>query len=168
MIGFDARAQDPPIVVSGEGPCLLEELIYALDGRVTPQCHASTIVESPSGLAVAWFGGSYENHPDVGIWFSRQQNGKWTSPVEVVDGTEGEDNDYACWNPVLFQPKAGPLAVPARSRLVGLRWLTVHSQLDAHGLAGGCLWQYDHRDGIVGNGRFQRRRQVEHQARFVE
>ena len=37
----------------------------------TPQCHASTIVETPSGLVASWFGGEHERHPDVRIWTSR-------------------------------------------------------------------------------------------------
>ncbi|MCH2614871.1 MAG: exo-alpha-sialidase, partial [Opitutales bacterium] len=30
-------------------------------------------------------------------------------PVELVDGSENEEQDYACWNPVVFQPADGPL-----------------------------------------------------------
>ena len=109
MICSDTYSQNPPIAVSGKGACSSAELIYALDGRATPECHASTIVETPFGLVAAWFGGSHERHPDVGIWVSRQQGDKWSAPVEVVDGSEGEDKEYACWNPVLFQPSTGPL-----------------------------------------------------------
>ena len=36
-----------------------------------PSCHASTIVETTQGgLVSAWFGGTAEKHPDVGIWVS--------------------------------------------------------------------------------------------------
>ena len=27
----------------------------------------------------------------------------------MADGSEGEDKEYPCWNPVLFQPAKGPL-----------------------------------------------------------
>ena len=79
-----------------------------------PSCHASTIAETKSGLVTAWFGGTKESDPDVGIWLSRQEGGKWMEPVEVVNGVqknpaEGKPKRYACWNPVLFQPKDGPL-----------------------------------------------------------
>jgi predicted neuraminidase len=72
-----------------------------------PQCHASTIVETKNGLAAAWFGGKHERSPDVGIWLSRQIAGKWTAPVEVADGAQHPR--YPCWNPVLFEPRNGPL-----------------------------------------------------------
>jgi predicted neuraminidase len=78
------------------------------------QCHASTIVETPAGLVAAWFGGTSEKHPDVGIWLSRQVAGRWTPPVEVANGIQKTNSGespkrFACWNPVLFQPKTGPL-----------------------------------------------------------
>jgi predicted neuraminidase len=74
-----------------------------------PQCHASTIVETDGGLVAAWFGGTHERHPDVGIWLSRLVDGKWTAPIEVANGIESATNRYPCWNPVLFQPRNGPL-----------------------------------------------------------
>jgi predicted neuraminidase len=74
-----------------------------------PECHASTIAEPLGGLVAAWFGGTGERNPDVGIWVSRQEDGKWTPPVEVANGVQSETNRYPCWNPVLFQPKAEPL-----------------------------------------------------------
>jgi hypothetical protein len=49
-----------------------------------PECHASTIVElAPGSLGAAWFGGTKERHPDVGIWFARQEKGRWQRAVEV-------------------------------------------------------------------------------------
>jgi len=109
LFSSSLQANEPPQASAGEGACLSAQLIYALEGRPTPQCHASTIVETPSGFVAAWFGGTREKNPDVGIWVSRQVNGEWSTPVEVVNGSENEDQDYACWNPVLFQPKKGPL-----------------------------------------------------------
>lgn len=67
-----------------------------------PSCHASTIAHTKDGLAAAWFGGSYEKHPDVGIWFSRFIDGKWSVPVEVADGVQHASLRYPTWNPVLF------------------------------------------------------------------
>ncbi len=32
-----------------------------------PQCHATTIAESPQGLVAAWFGGTRKKAPDVGV-----------------------------------------------------------------------------------------------------
>jgi predicted neuraminidase len=68
-----------------------------------PSCHASTIVETKSGLVAAWFGGTYERHPDVGIWVSHFKNGKWSESVEVANGVENDTLRYPTWNPVLFQ-----------------------------------------------------------------
>jgi predicted neuraminidase len=73
------------------------------------QCHASTIVETKGTLIAAWFGGTGEGHSDVGIWVSRLNHGQWTAPVEVARGKQADGSPQPCWNPVLFQPKAGPL-----------------------------------------------------------
>ncbi len=99
----------PPLATAGEGAYLKGELIYPLDNKPTPECHASTIVETPSGLVAAFFAGTEEKDPDVGIRVTRLVDNKWTFPEEVVNGVENENLRYPCWNPVLFQPKDGPL-----------------------------------------------------------
>ena len=73
-----------------------------------PSCHASTIAATPTGLVAAWFGGTDEGNPDVGIWLTRQDGKGWSSPVEVARG-ERDGKRLPCWNPVLFQPEGGPL-----------------------------------------------------------
>jgi len=83
------------------------ELIY--DEAPFPQCHASTIELARDGLVAAWFGGTYERHPDVGIWFARREAEAWTPPVEVANGVQDESTRHPCWNPVLFQMPGGPL-----------------------------------------------------------
>lgn len=94
-------AQTPPGL-------LKSEFIY--DTAPFPSCHATTIVEPiGSGLVAAWFGGTAERNPDVGIWVSRHDEGKWTTPVEVANGVQPDGTRHPCWNPVLFQPKSGPL-----------------------------------------------------------
>lgn len=84
------------------------QLIYPLDNRPTPQCHASSIAETDRGLVAAWFGGEREGHACVGIWIARHLNGSWCEPEEVTNGLSGETR-YPCWNPVLFQSENGPL-----------------------------------------------------------
>lgn len=73
--------------------------------------HASTVVETAEGLVAAWFGGTDEGHPDVGIWVSRRGPGGWSAPVEVANGAQGDGARHPCWNPVLFQPARGPLVL---------------------------------------------------------
>ena len=96
-----------------ESPVIASEFIY--ESAPFPSCHASTIVESADGtLVAAWFGGTREKHPDVGIWVSRRVNDVWTTPTEVSNGVQYKKTDgtivrHPTWNPVLFQPKNGPL-----------------------------------------------------------
>ncbi len=87
---------------------LKSEFIY--ETAPFPSCHASTLTEpSGGGLIAAWFGGTAEKNPDVGIWVARLDHGKWTPPVEVATGLQTNGKRLPCWNPVLFQPKTGPL-----------------------------------------------------------
>jgi predicted neuraminidase len=88
---------------------LKAEFIYPSEHRPTPQCHASTIAASKDGLVAAWFGGSYEGHPDVGIWTSLHDGQDWSIPILVADGVLSPTERHSCWNPVLFQPETGPL-----------------------------------------------------------
>ena len=99
LLGRGAAAAEPG-VVSAE---------FIFEKAPFPQCHASTIVEMKGGLVAAWFGGTRERNPDVGIWVSRLEGGKWSAPVQVADGKQTDGKQHPCWNPVLFRPKDGPL-----------------------------------------------------------
>jgi len=99
----------PEAASPGRGACLKAELIYALDDRPTRECHASTIVETSSGLLAAWFGGKGEGSPDVGIWLARHDGTAWSRPVEVANGKQPTGERYPCWNPALSRPRRGPL-----------------------------------------------------------
>ncbi len=88
------------------------ELIFPLEDRPTPGCHASTIEQTTSGqIVAAWFAGTDEGEEDVGIWVSRLENGQWSRPVEAANGVMSPQKRYPCWNPVLFQPREGPLVL---------------------------------------------------------
>ncbi|MCD6394821.1 MAG: exo-alpha-sialidase [Planctomycetes bacterium] len=115
----------PDVARPGENGFIKGELIYSLDDKPTPQCHASTIAETKSGLVAAWFGGKHEKNPDVGIWVSRHIGAQWSRPVEVANGVQSPHLRYPCWNPVLFNPKNGPLMLfykvgPSPSRWWGM------------------------------------------------
>jgi predicted neuraminidase len=99
----------PALAVAAESAVVKAEFIF--ETAPFPSCHASTIIETDQGLLAAWFGGTKEGHPDVGIWLSRQQNGHWTVPVEVATGVEPDGKRFPCYNPVLLQPPGGPLVL---------------------------------------------------------
>lgn len=114
LMSLVSVALECPLAVGQSDTSFIEqEFIY--ESAPFPSCHASTIVETTDGhLVVAFFGGQDEKHPDVGIWLSRLENGAWTSPVEVANGIQytkrdGTPHRHPCWNPVLYQPKNGPL-----------------------------------------------------------
>ena len=95
-----AHAHDPAILVN--------EFIY--ETAPYPSAHASTIVETASHeIVAAWFGGTRERSPDVGIWVSRRTRNGWTPSVEVANGVQPDGTRHPTWNPVLFQPRSGPL-----------------------------------------------------------
>lgn len=86
---------------------LVDEFIYK--EAPFPSCHSATIAETETGLVAAWFGGTRERNPDVGIWVSRHENGRWTEPVEVANGVVDDNTRYPTWNPVLYQVPGGDL-----------------------------------------------------------
>lgn len=95
---------------SEDGPVITkQEFIYELADAKTPECHASTIAATENRLIAAWFGGTHEKNEDVGIWTAVRSDDKWSEPVEVANGIQNDTLRYPCWNPVLFQPKEGPL-----------------------------------------------------------
>ena len=75
------------------------EVAYVFeDDRPFEQCHASTITQAADGtLIAAWFAGTEEKHPDVGIWMSRRIDDTWLPPYLAIKIEES-----AHWNPVLF------------------------------------------------------------------
>ncbi len=96
-----------PDLARAQAGLVKAEFIY--ETAPFPQCHASTLAEPRTGLVAAWFGGKHEKSFDVGIWMSRLDEGRWTAPVEVANGIQPAGRRYPCWNPVLFQPRQGPL-----------------------------------------------------------
>ena len=72
-----------------------------------PSCHASTILRTADGtLVCAWFAGSYEKNPDVGIWYTVCQNGVWCQPRRIPSKEQ-----VAHWNPALFEHPDGTVCL---------------------------------------------------------
>jgi predicted neuraminidase len=133
----------------GFGPAV-QQSKFINEGAPYPECHASTIVETTEGgLVAAWFGGTKERHPDVEIWVSRFENGKWTKGVAAADGVQpGGRPRLPTWNPVLFQAPGGALFLfykvgPSPSQW----WGEYKTSAD-----GGKTWSAAHRlpEGILG------------------
>jgi predicted neuraminidase len=145
-----------PFSLADEQPGVISRQLIYQDAPY-PQCHASTIEETPTGLVAAWFGGTHEKHPDVGIWVSRQVDGQWETAVEVANGvqytlTSGEVHRHPTWNPVLFQYPDGPLMLFYKSGPSPSEWWGEVTQSDD----GGKTWTKprrlpEHIDGPVRN-----------------
>lgn len=105
LLTFFAQAAEP---ASAQPGLVKSEFIF----QQAPfrSCHASTIVETRDGLMAAWFGGTEEGALDVGIWLSQNDGNAWSVPFEIANGADDAKRiRYPCWNPVLFQPRKGPL-----------------------------------------------------------
>ena len=106
-----AEPQDTPSNADAAEAALVVSSGFIYEEAPYPSAHASTIVETPAGMAAAWFGGTEERDPDVGIWFSRLLDGSWSTPVEVANGVQPDGTRHPTWNPVLFQAPDGPLVL---------------------------------------------------------
>jgi len=129
------------------GPVVQGAFIY--ETAPFPSCHASTIEDTGRGLVAAWFGGTAEKNPDVGIWVSRHDGKKWSPPVEVANGVQPDGRTrHPTWNPVLFQPKNGPLLLFYKDGPSPSRWWGMLMQSSD----GGRTWSKPRRlpDGILG------------------
>lgn len=104
VIGALAAASAAPSALQTDASFVFETAPFA-------SAHASTIAETADGLAVAWFGGTREGAPDVGIWLARRAKGAWTPPVEVATGVQSDGTRHPCWNPVLFETSPGELTL---------------------------------------------------------
>ncbi len=93
------------VVLPALGQVKVEEFIA--NNPPTTSSHASTICNASGDLLVSWFGGSKERARDCVIFLSRQEGRQWSRPVEVARGDEDGSEQWACWNPVLFQRKTG-------------------------------------------------------------
>ncbi len=70
--------------------------------RKTLACHASTLLPLEDGrVLAAWFGGSHESFPDVGIWLSEKGENGFSEAQIVAASLEPH------WNPVLFRAPDG-------------------------------------------------------------
>jgi len=76
-----------------------------------PSCHASTLLETSDGVMAAWFGGTYERHPDVSIYTAHRKNGTWSTPTMAADGIENEVFRNPTWNPVLHRKNDGNIVL---------------------------------------------------------
>lgn len=110
-------------------------------------CHASTLAATGEGLVAAWFAGDREGARNVGIWVARRQRGGWTEPIEIARGAH-RGRPSPCWNPVLFQPRQGPLRLYFKVGPSPRRWWGMQTQSDD----GGATWSPPERlaYGILG------------------
>jgi predicted neuraminidase len=120
---------------------------YVFEKAPFASAHASTIVKSREGLIAAWYGGTREGAPDVGIWLSRHSREGWTRPEEVANGRES-GGQYPSWNPVLFEMPDGVITLFYKIGPSPTSWWgTVRTSRD-----GGRTWSNARRlpDGILG------------------
>ena len=126
---------------------VIEEFISPRDAPFE-SCHASTIAQGGAGLLAAWFAGTCEGNPDVSVWLSRHDRGKWSDPVEIANGIQADGTRYSSWNPVLFRPRSGLLQLFYKVGPHPKRWWGMMMTSDTDG----ATWSARQRlpDGILG------------------
>lgn len=144
LIGIVTTGHAQPI--DFKSGILVDEFIYT--EAPYPSCHASTIAETPDGLVAAWFGGTRERNPDVGIWVSRHMDGKWSISKEVANGIQNDTLRYPTWNPVLFQVPDGDLLLFYKVGPSPSTWWGMMMRSSDHGVT----WSDPEKlpDGIIG------------------
>lgn len=95
--------------VAADGKTAVVKSEFIFEQAPFASAHASTVVEVGHTLLSAWFGGTGEGNPDVGIWTARNDSGVWSAPIEAANGIQSDGSRFPCWNPVLFHPTGGPL-----------------------------------------------------------
>lgn len=102
------------------------------DDRPFAECHASTVVQTGKGrLLCAWFGGTREKDPDVGVWLSRFDGGTWSEPERAA-----KVKQVAHWNPVLFRDADGMTHLFFKVGVDEPHWSTYWT----HSSDGGIQW----------------------------
>ena len=85
-------------------------LDFVFESAPFPSCHAATLLETRTGdLLCGFFAGTHERHPDVCIYIARKTGDRWGAPTNVADGAQHDGSRQPTWNPVLFQPRDGPI-----------------------------------------------------------
>ncbi|MFT4114557.1 sialidase family protein [Silvibacterium sp.] len=103
------QAEWQPSHHSDPGVHPVSEFLFAPGSAPFAECHASTLVALHDGsLLAAWFGGTKEGAPDVGIYTAHFSAGRWSAPVEVAREHDGS-RSVPSWNPVLFHTQDGRL-----------------------------------------------------------
>ena len=101
------------------------------DDREFAKCHASTVVQAKDGsLICAWFGGTAEKDPDVGVWMSTYKNGAWSKPYRAA-----KVNDQAHWNPVLFRDSDDNIHHFFKVGVDEINWSTYWAQSSDNGVS---------------------------------
>lgn len=145
FLARNAFAQQPAL---GAAHTAIVRSEFIGERAATPSAHASTIVETPSGLVAAWFGGTREGASDVGIWMSRAVNGEWSEPKEIATCVASTGGRVPCYNPVLFHTMDGVLHLFYKAGPQPAKWWGMHSMSHNDGQS----WSSADRlsDGILG------------------
>lgn len=134
-----SQAAEPGLVSSG----------FVVERPPFASSHASTIVETRTGLIAAWFGGTDEGNLDVSIYLAFHDGKKWSAPMEIANGADDKKRvRHPCWNPVLFQPKNGPLMLFYKVGPSPSTWWGMMMTSDDNGRT----WTHEERlpDNIIG------------------